>query len=270
MGLLSIAISSLSANSKAPVMLAQSWDKTMNTKGWWMSEKFDGVRAYWTGKELVSRSGNQFHAPNWFTKELPDFPLDGELWLGRDRFAETISIVRQQSPHQGWDKVRYTIFDAPQVEGDFEQRLTFIQDWFAKRPHPYIQLVEHEKCRDNTHLENKLRQIETLGGEGIMLRRPHSPYTVGRSKDLLKVKSYQDAEAQVIGHVAGKGKNTGRLGALWVEMPNGIRFKIGTGFSDQERKSPPPIGSTITFKYNGFHQSGIPRFASFLRVRDSL
>ncbi len=101
-----------------------------------------------------------------------------------------------------------------------------------------------------------------------MLRKPNSPYTVGRSYDLLKVKTFEDAEATVIKHLPGSGKHAGRLGALFVELPNGIQFALGTGFSDEVRNNPPPVGSIITFKYYGFHKSGIPRFASFLRVRE--
>jgi DNA ligase-1 len=119
-------------------------------------------------------------------------------------------------------------------------------------------------------LRRKLAEIEASGGEGVILRKPQSPYTVGRSRDLLKVKTFQDAEAVVIQHQPGTGKHVGRLGALLVELPNGIRFSIGTGFSDPERENPPPIGTTITFQHQGFTKSGIPRFASYLRVRDKL
>lgn len=101
-----------------------------------------------------------------------------------------------------------------------------------------------------------------------MLRKPNSSYEAGRSYNLLKVKTYEDAEATVIAHLPGKGKHSGRLGALLVKLPNGIQFAVGSGFSDLERENPPPIGSIITFKYYGYHKSGIPRFASFLRVRE--
>jgi DNA ligase-1 len=111
-------------------------------------------------------------------------------------------------------------------------------------------------------------EIESLGGEGMMLRKPDSPYTVGRSYDSLKVKTHEDTEATVIRHLPGSGRNAGRLGSLLVELPNGIQFAIGTGFSDKERDNSPPVGSIITFKYYGFYKSGIPRFASFLRVRE--
>jgi DNA ligase-1 len=253
---------------KAPVMLAHRWDQKVDIKGWWMSEKLDGVRGYWTGKELVSRSGNPFHVPKWFTRNFPSTSLDGELWIGRQQFSELVSIVRRKSDNAEWKKVRYLIFDAPQIEGGFEKRLDFAHRWFQEHPNPFAGVIKQQICESEKHLRRKLMEIESLGGEGMMLRKPDSPYTVGRSYDSLKVKTHEDTEATVIRHLPGSGRNAGRLGSLLVELPNGIQFAIGTGFSDKERDNPPPVGSIITFKYYGFYKSGIPRFASFLRVRE--
>ena len=233
-----------------------------------MSEKLDGVRGYWTGKKLISRQGNPFHVPEWFTRDFPQTPLDGELWTERDQFQELVGIVRRENAGTDWEKVHYFVFDAPGTEGGFEKRLDFVRRWFLVHPNLYAEVLEHQICESEEHLRKELKEIESLGGEGVMLRRPDSPYTVGRSYDLLKVKTYEDTEATVIKHLPGSGKHTGRLGSLLVELPNGIQFAIGSGFSDKERDNPPPIGSTVTFKYYGFYKSGIPKFASFLRIRE--
>jgi len=254
---------------KAPVMLAHRWEQKVDVKGWWMSEKLDGVRGYWTGKEMISRSGNPFRVPKWFTRNFPSTPLDGELWIGRRQFSVLVGIIRRKIPAAEWEKVRYLIFDAPQAEGGFEKRLDFARRWFRQHPNPYTEVLKQQICENEMHLRRKLAEIESLGGEGLMLRKPNSPYIVGRSYDLLKVKTLKDAEATVIKHLPGSGKHAGRLGALQVELPSGIQFAIGTGFTDQERENPPSVGSIITFKYYGFHESGIPRFASFLRVREA-
>ena len=100
-----------------------------------------------------------------------------------------------------------------------------------------------------------------------MLHRADSLYETGRGDALLKLKTYEYAEAVVIAHLPGKGRNLGRLGALLVEMPDGKQFKIGSGFSDQERENPPSVGALVTYKYYGLSRRGIPRFASFLRIR---
>jgi DNA ligase-1 len=67
----------------APVLLAERWDGVEDPVGWWMSEKLDGVRAYWDGNALTSRLGNPFQVPEWFLAGLPSTPLDGELWADR-------------------------------------------------------------------------------------------------------------------------------------------------------------------------------------------
>lgn len=101
----------------------------------------------------------------------------------------------------------------------------------------------------------------------MIVRRPDALYAAGRSTEILKVKTYQDAEAVVIGHTVGKGRNRGRLGALLVVLADGTRFKIGSGFSDAERESPPQVGELIAFKYYGKYRTGIPKFPSYMRVR---
>ncbi|KPA19065.1 DNA ligase [Candidatus Magnetomorum sp. HK-1] len=257
-----------STKNKPHFMLAHTWNEKIDTNNWWMSEKLDGVRGYWTGKQLISRAGNTFHAPKWFIQNYPSVPLDGELWIGRNQFSELISIIKTKNAGKKWNKVRYVIFDAPQVNEGFEKRLAFAKNWFKHHPNPHVQFIQQEICLDQTHLRKKLKEIESKGGEGLILRKPGSPYITGRSYDLLKVKSFYDDEATVIQHFKGKGRNADRMGSMLVEIKNGIRFKIGTGFTDNERKNPPPVGSIITFKYYGLTKSGVPKFASFLRIRE--
>lgn len=255
---------------KAPVMLAQRWQPNMEVTGWWMSEKLDGMRGYWTGKELLSRSGKIIQAPVWFTEHFPPTPLDGELWLGRQQFSQLMSIVRSKTPDKRWKNVKFMVFDAPQMSGTFEKRLAYVKNWLERHPHPYVRVLEQIVCQNEAHLLRILAENQAAGGEGLMLRKPQSAYHVGRSSDLLKVKRFDDAEATVIRHLPGSGKHQGRLGALLVELNNGIQFAIGTGFSDQERENPPPVGSIITFKHYGYHPSGKPRFAAFLRIRKDM
>jgi DNA ligase-1 len=250
------------------LLLATSWDNAANLSGWWMSEKLDGVRAYWTGKgEFLSRQGNLFHAPDWFMEGLPEAPLDGELWIDRKKFQRTVSIVRRQDKTDLWKEVRYLVFDAPAATGDFEDRLEFVRDALQRRPSQFVQPHDHQLCRDTEHLRSELQRIEALGGEGLMLREPGSLYEAGRSSTLLKVKTFHDAEAVVIGHEAGAGRHKGRLGALTVRLPSGISFSVGTGFSDKERANPPALGATITFRYQELSDAGVPRFPSYVGVR---
>ncbi len=249
-----------------PLLLAHSWQNDAELSGWWMSEKLDGVRAYWDGQRFLSRQGNQLHAPDWFVSGLPSEPLDGELWMDRKAFQRTVSIVRRQDQSDHWKQITFVTFDAPTVRGAFEARLEFLQATFAERRPEYARVLQQDRCRGLDHLREELARVESLGGEGLMLREPGSVYEAGRSTTLLKVKSFQDAEARVVDHVAGKGRHKGRMGALAVELPDGTNFSVGTGFSDAQRNSPPPIGSVITFRFQELTDGGVPRFPSFVRV----
>jgi DNA ligase-1 len=249
-----------------PLLLAQTWSNDVDLSGWWMSEKLDGVRAYWDGKQFVSRLGNLYHAPDWFVEQLPSTPLDGELWLARQAFQRTVSIVRRQDKSDHWQEISYVVFDAPAVAAPFEERVAALQEIVASSRAKNLQLLPQQLCRNVEHLREELTRIEGLGGEGLMLREPGSQYQAGRSSTLLKVKTFHDAEARVLEHQAGAGRHAGRLGALLVELPNGTKFSVGTGFSDAQRGNPPAIGSTITFRYQELSDRGVPRFPSFVRL----
>jgi DNA ligase 1 len=258
-------------DSAPPVLLAHSFadmQPPVDPAGWWMSEKLDGVRAWWDGTGFLSRLGNAYLAPAWFTAALPPFPLDGELWLERKQFQRCVAIVRRQDRGEAWRQIRFVVFDAPAVDAPFEQRLDHCQTWFAAQRPEFAAFHPHQRCRDHEHLRSELARVEALGGEGLMLRQPGSPYIAGRSTSLLKVKSFLDAEARIVGYSAGAGRHAGRIGALEVELPNGTLFSVGTGLSDAERNNPPPIGAIITFRYQELSDDGVPRFPTYVGVRD--
>ena len=248
-------------------LLAETWNNDVDLRGWHMSEKLDGVRAWWDGARFLSRQENIYHAPPWFTADLPTKPLDGELWLDRKAFQRTISIVRRHDGNEQWRQIKFIVFDAPAVNGPFEERHAFLGELFRSKPLPHARHLYQARCTGVDALKAELARIEALGGEGLMLRQPGSPYEAGRSSTLLKVKTFHDAEGRIVEHLPGKGRHKGRLGAVVVELPNGLTFSVGTGFSDAQRNSPPPIGSTITYRYQDLTDRGVPRFPSFVRPR---
>ena len=254
------------------LILAEKWaDDKHDPTGWWISEKYDGLRAFWDGTQFVSRAGNTFFAPEFFTQGLPhDITLDGELYLGRRRFEETSSIVRTQNAvDPRWNQLRFMVFDAPSVPGPFEQRLQILQKHVAG--HKFAHVVVHWKAKSRGDVLEQRDAACAQGAEGLMLRRPQTVYVGKRTSDLLKAKVWHDEEAEVVGHVMGAGKHEGRLGALECRRVNSrtdVRFRVGTGFSDAQRSSPPPVGTLITFKYQELTTGGIPRFPVFLRVAE--
>ena len=258
--------------AEAPSLpLANVYREGVDLDRYWVSEKLDGVRAYWDGERLLSRKGNRINAPPWFVEHFPRVPLDGELWMGRGAFERLSGAVRRQRPDDAqWREIRFMVFDLPASPGTFDRRLQRLREMFGTIASPYVAPVEQVRVADRAELMEMLDRVVAGGGEGLMLHRGSSLYTAGRGDDLLKLKTHEDAEAAVVGHLPGKGRLTGMLGALLVETPEGLRFRLGTGFSDEERRNPPPLGATVTYKYYGRTRNGVPRFASFLRVRDEI
>jgi len=249
-----------------PVLLAHKYEGDVNPVGWWFSEKMDGVRCYFDGENLISRQGNIYHAPAWFKALLPrGVVLDGELWMGRGKFQQTISVVKRLEADDRWHDVRYMIYDAPHPTLVFEQRMQWLKDNVTENDN--IHVVDQRQILTIEHLKANLRAVLEQKGEGLMLRQSGSLYEAGRSYTLLKVKQFHDDEAVVIGYSPGKGRHKGVVGALEVRLKNGKEFKLGTGLNDADRRDPPPIGSTVTFSFQELSDDGVPKFAAFLRVR---
>lgn len=252
-----------------PLLLAETVQAITDVSLYLVSEKLDGVRAFWDGQALRTRNGNTLAAPAWFVAKFPARPLDGELWIGRGQFDRLSATVRRQVPDDAeWRQVRYMLFELPQASGTFRERAQAMRQLVAEANVPWLQVVDQFEIASRKALENKLAEIVKAGGEGLMLHRADATYVTGRSDVLLKMKLWHDAEAEVIGHQPGKGKYEGMLGALKVRTADGVEFMLGTGFNEAERKNPPPIGSMVTYRYREVTKRGVPRFASFYRVRE--
>ena len=258
------------ADAPAP-LLAQEAPADIDPAGHLVSEKLDGVRALWDGRALRFRSGRVVPAPAWFLARLPATPLDGELWLGRGSFDALSGMVRRQlAVDSEWQRIRYMVFELPGGAGSFTERAARIRAIADAARWPSLVAVEQFMVPDRAALQQRLADVVRAGGEGLMLHRSDAPYRAGRHDALLKLKPLHDAEAVVVGHVAGHGRLAGSLGALHVRDGQGREFFIGTGFSDAERAAPPPPGSAITYTHRGFTRTGLPRFASFLRLHHGL
>ena len=241
--------------------------KQENVSEWWVSEKLDGVRAIWNGEKLHFRSGKLISAPDWFTENFPEQLMDGELWMGRGTFEKLSGIVRKIQPnHNDWRQVRYMLFELPEHQGTFTRRVRKMVKLTETLKISWLQPIHQIPLNSEDALLNMLDEIVTKGGEGLMLHRADSLYHSGRSDDLLKLKPWQDAEATVVEILPGKGKFSGMMGSLLVTDESGRRFRIGTGFSNKERRNPPAVGTVITYKFTGTTKKGLPKFASFLRI----
>jgi len=253
---------------KPVIELASRYHNDIQVNNYLVSEKLDGVRARWNGEVLVTRGGHVINAPPWFIQGFPNQALDGELWIARNRFDEVSGIIRQQIIDDNkWNLITFNVFDLPLSPEPFMKRYQQLQRIFSSNSSPHIALIEQKTLPSKAALNQWLNEEEKKQGEGLMLHHKNSFYEHKRSKYLLKMKKVYDAEATVIGYISGKGKYKDMLGAMLMAMPNGLEFKLGSGFSDELRRNPPSIGSEVTYQYYGLTKNGKPRFASYLRLR---
>jgi DNA ligase-1 len=251
------------------VLLARIAEPEVDPSGFLVSEKFDGVRALWDGRTLRSRMGKVLDAPRDFVERLPPEALDGELWLGRNRFDEVSALVRRRRPAPGaWREVQYLVFEMQRAGGRFDERVERIRAIVERVQWPQLQAVQQDVVADRAELKARLHAVLEAGGEGLMLHRADAPNLGGRSEVLLKLKPVHDDDALVIGHTPGQGRLDGLLGALQVRNADGVVFLVGSGFTEAERRAPPPVGALIVYRFRGQTSHGVPRFASFVRRSD--
>lgn len=261
----------ISRSSRLALVLPQTLRDTRqlstNLTDYLMSEKLDGVRAYWDGKQLYFRSGRVINAPAWFTEKFPAHPMDGELWMGRAQFERLSGAVRrQQANDDEWRQIQYCLFEYPLAAGDFRQRLQDLQNSVGKLQISWLRVIQQEPVKSVEQIEARLKQLMLQKAEGLVLHLASAEFEAGRSEFVYKLKPQHDAEAKVIAIQAGQGKYQGMMGALLLETPEGKRFKLGTGFDDEQRRNPPKIGTLVTYRYRDWTASGLPKFTSFVRV----
>jgi DNA ligase 1 len=277
MGLLAIGVSTSTACGAASakpvpdgaVQLASVWPPGHSPEGFLVSEKLDGVRAVWDGQALRFRSGRMITAPDWFVQALPRTAMDGELWIGRGQFDRLSGTVRQMQPQDTlWRAVRYQVFDGPLCSAPFAERVARLQNVVGQAACPWLEVVAQSPVASAQDLQVRLEETVRLGGEGLVLHRADALWQAGRTQALFKFKPEPDEEGLVVGHQRGQGRLAGMTGALLLQTPEGQHFALGTGLSDALRRDPPPVGAWVTYRYRDRTPSGLPRFASFVRVRD--
>lgn len=285
---------------RGPLLLAKNYKKqdgsnVVNPAGWWASEKLDGYRALWNGREFLSRTGHQIVVPKWFSELMPpSVALDGELWMGRGKFRECGLFRRKVACPETWaqSNVMFSVFDMPSSQKVFEERMKDLKavvesrcDCMVELNLPKvvftircpIEIAEQVQVRNAAHLEKMFDDVVAVNGEGIMIRKPKSKYEAKRSSTLLKYKATYDTECEIIGYKAGTGKYKGLLGAFKCLLLDGKKSPIPfhvAGMTDKIRKNykrTHPVGQVITILYNDVDpESGIPRHPRYLRKKEDL
>jgi len=242
-----------------------------------VSEKLDGMRAIGNRRGLFTRNSKPIAVPLHILATLPDdIMLDGELWCGRGKFPETMSITRKKQPDAGtqkyldwclaWQSVQFMVFDEYGGSDSWLERSERAKA--AIQPGPFAEFLQHDRVSSPAEFDAYFTLLINNGAEGAMLRDidPFIAYIFDRTPFLLKRKPVMAATVRVVGHQQGKGKHEHRLGALLCQMPDGQEFGVGTGLVDQERENPPAIGCLIDIEFMEITRAGVPRFPVFRRV----
>jgi DNA ligase-1 len=258
-------LSTASFATKPDLFLLKKYHKNQDVKGWVMSEKLDGIRGFWNGKNLITRGGKALNPPKYFLKNYPPFAIDGELWTKRGDFENISSIVRSKDSGIRWNKITHNIFEVPNQSGNFTNRMAIFKKYLQKNPSKFIKIIKQTQIKDKQHLDDFLQNIIKLNGEGVVLRDPTKSYKTGRLPSALKFKKYFDTECVITKILKGKGKFSQKMGSVKCQLKNKDIVTIGSGFSDFERDNPPKIGSQITFKYYGKTKKNKYKYPVFLR-----
>ena len=231
-----------------------------------MSEKLDGIRGIWDGKNLYTKKGNKIYAPKKWLKDFPSFALDGELWLDYHSLEKTASVVLDKKPNvKQWSAINYYIFDVPKIcdSCSLLERLEKLQVYLKQNPNQRIKIIPQFFIKNEKNLEEYFEKIVKKGGEGLILRNNLNPNIA------YKYKPYDESKCEVVGYVEGKGKNKGKMGSILCKgMIEGREkvIKIGSGFMQKERENPPKLQSIIAYKHNGYTKNGLPKFPVFLKL----
>lgn len=248
---------------------------------WYMSEKYDGLRAVWTGKDLITRTMKTFaYVPDWFRSKLGRTPFDGEIYIPNEPFTSLSISKKCDIIDNRWKKVKYLIFDTPMKNIKFEQRLKFLRT--LKFECDFIQVINFQEVnlpREFGKVNEMFREVVARNGEGVMLIRASSGYEEGkRSKDSLKYKKDTEGQATIVSFHEGLGKYKGKLGKFKCRMPSGNTFFCGTGIDDELRDKyvfdktvcvsaqddAPKIGDAIRFScLEIIDKTGIPRLGVY-------
>ncbi|MDA3054219.1 MULTISPECIES: DNA ligase [unclassified Campylobacter] len=252
-------------------MLLKEYKKGMDISGWVVSEKLDGIRAVWDGKTLRSRKGKIINAPESWTKGFPNFMIEGELWSRRGEFEKIASIVSKGSSDERWSEIKFYIFDMPNERKNLFEKMKILSNFIEKNGVQNLVVIPQTPVSSHEQIEEMLNLVVENGGEGLVIRNPYALYESGRSANILKYKKMRDSECKITHINPGYGKNKGKMGSVTcVDIKSGVKFKIGSGWSDEWRAKPPKIGTIITYQYQNLTSEKKPRFPTFLRLKPAI
>ena len=186
--LMLVTVNTGSASQPKPrIQQATIYKPVTDISQYWLSEKLDGMRGYWNGTHLLTRQGKPIHSPEWFTKNWPITTMDGELWIKRGYFQQTLSCIRKKHIDEDcWRSVHFMLFDLPKHTGTFTQRIVSMKRLTKKVNSPYLSMIKQFKVSTVEQLHKTLNEITKNNGEGLMLHYSNAQYHLGRTANIMK------------------------------------------------------------------------------------
>lgn len=252
--------------------------------------KLDGLRCIITRQGAFSRQWKPFvtleHIREALQPLFDKYPtikaFDGEMYSHelKDSFEEIVSIVKQpKATSEDIEKckqlVQYHVYDYvpddQNMDRTFSARSVDIAYNIKSLDNPYIQYVETTPVYTQEEMDKLNDTYMSAGYEGQMLRNPNSLYQNKRTKDLLKRKTFHDAEYKIVAYKEGKGSREGCI-ILRLAMPDGKEFdSVPVGGIEYQRRlwtrRLEILGMLATVKYQNFSSDGIPRFNNTVKIR---
>lgn len=243
-----------------------------------LAHKVDGEVA------LFARSGNSNDTTPHINRQLNSLMQDGDIWHGElyspDLTLEEIMEVTQatQNPKDSSGLNLY-LYDFPKISGlteyvPYQNRLRTFKKLHSEDTLPANILLTPTISVDSVRqIEEYHRDVTEQGFEGVIIRNPVAPYKAGRSNNLLKMKTWRDAEFLVIAVNEGKGKLQDHAGSFTCVTSDMKHFNVKmegelVALRDYLNHPELAIGRYLTVKYYGLTKYGIPRHPIGVRFRE--
>lgn len=219
-----------------PPMLAHKYEEHGHKLGEYISiqPKLNGLRCLAVMKDgkvrLWSRQHKEFtgvpHIAGEISKLKHNIILDGELYSHSIPFEKIVSFVKNEEPQLGFEDIEYHVYDIASHNGKFSERSDYLYDLVDKLDPKIVHWVSTDNIKHSKEqIGIELSTFESLGYEGLIIRDPNGKYENKRSYGLLKLKSFQDAEYDIIGVESGRGKMEGK--AIFIcATPEGKEFRV--------------------------------------------
>ncbi len=267
---------------RTSIMLAYPFEEKRLQKWslpWLVQPKYNGLRCLAIRGsdyvELLSSTGFPIVTVPHIKEAMMKLPIgiyDGELYL-HDNFQRLTHLVNRGMAIEGCREVSYVIFDLKNTHFQ-EVRLLMLTQLGLTFNTGIIRIAPSWACAGTEEVELILKEQTAQGFEGLILRAPDAYYQEKRATTMMKLKPRSSDTYRITGfleEVSIQGELKGSLGAFTVADTDGRTFKVGSGFTAEQRRiywreREKLVGCIVHVKYQALTDRGVPWFPVFMEV----